>query len=190
MAKNGNSGRLLNGNPGGDPSKAPRCEDEEGHSVQCPRRCAAPRRGTPRAVGCTVAPLRVRALPPDWSAVDGHDGKMATDQQPLLPNASTAQRKHDKLRRNSGTSKCCGAFTADCGRRILIHDRQRRRVDVDLRPPASARPGGVHQLVGDQVPSRVEARQPVAPAQTFCLVLSAQYGESFGISCHRGSLRP
>src|SRR5215831_12911911 len=44
-----------------------------------PRRCAAPRWGTTRAVGCTVAPRRVRALLPDWSAAAARDGRMATD---------------------------------------------------------------------------------------------------------------
>jgi hypothetical protein len=38
---------------------------------------------------------------------------MATDQRPLLPNASTTRRKHNKPRRNSGTSKCCCACAAD-----------------------------------------------------------------------------
>ena len=28
------------------------------------------------------------------------------------------------------------------------------------------------------------------PGQYFCLVVSAQYRESFGMSCHKGTLRP
>jgi hypothetical protein len=28
------------------------------------------------------------------------------------------------------------------------------------------------------------------PGQNFCLVVSAQYRESFGMSCHKGTLRP
>ena len=28
------------------------------------------------------------------------------------------------------------------------------------------------------------------PSQSFCLVVSTQYRESFGMSCHKGTLRP
>jgi len=85
VTDNSTTGRLLHGNASGDPSKAPRCGAKTRRGGRCK----------------------------EWSAADARGGNMASDRQPQLPNASTAQRKHDKPGKNCGTSKCCCVCTAD-----------------------------------------------------------------------------
>lgn len=38
--------------------------------------------------------------------------------------------------------------------------------------------------------SPLRLHRPFSPGQNFCLVVSAQYRESFGMSCHKGTLKP
>ena len=97
MANNRNSGRLLHGNPGGDPSKAPRC----GAKTRRGTPCNAPAMRSTKTGDYTRCRLHGGAstgprLPPAWSDGVARDGKLGPPIQCVRSQRDRVEAKKNE----------------------------------------------------------------------------------------------
>ena len=103
---------------------------------------------------------------------------MGTDQQPQLPNASTAQWKHDKPGQNSGSSNCCCAV-ADDFRMEWPQAACRPSAQPTVNPEQSGGSLQSHRFRG----RRTSGSSVWAAAATFLLTNGNRLWQSLGVIC-------